>query len=289
MTPRQGPEMNPPGLDDDTPNGTRPRTVYGLLMAHDIYWSNPAHVHHLKHACVNDPQAVTNRRKVKPTDIVHVLRVLATTAAFTDLTANLTHPQIATKTLLSEPKVRDAIRVALTAALITNVTKAQQPTGRRPGRAPRRRLDYLIRALERIEQETPTVGTAPSSNNAETSSNNADYRTALTTTALQKTRKPAISDDSPESRTVLDNWKRQFRQRLSAEVRTATRLSNHAISQQFGTQVDRATREAHEAWALRGAPADDPEIARYYADKVVRGGGNANTWHLLQERYPTPA
>jgi hypothetical protein len=287
VTPRQGPEMNPPGLDDDTANGTRPRSVYGLLQAHDAYWSDPANVDHLKHSCVNDPQAVTNRRKVKPTDVVHVLRVLASTAAFIDLTANLTLRQIAARTLLSEPKVRDSIRVALIAELITNVTKEQRPTGRRPGRAPRRRLDYIMRALPRIEETTPTVGSTSSPNSAETTSKSADSRIALTTTDLHKTRAPATFDDASSSRTASNDWELQFRQRLKAEVRAATRyLSGNATNQQYGTRIQTTSRQAHERWASRGAPPDDFDLVRYYADTVVRGNGNRSTWDILQERYP---
>jgi len=83
-------------------------------------------------------------------------------------------------------------------------------------------------------------------------------------------------------------WKKRFGENLKNEVKQQVRgFSLNAVRQQFGTKIHKAVEKAHAHFAEAGAPADDRDLVRYYTDVVATGRGNPNTWHMLEERYPT--
>lgn len=282
MTPRQGPEINSPGLDDDNSEGTRRLTPFRLIQAHDRYWSDAGHVEALRAACRDDHEAVGEKAsKVRADVIVHVLRVMAGYASFGDLTSNLTRQQLTERTLLTDRNVRDAFRVAINAGLITNVDKARKPIGNRPGRAPRRRLDYLEEALRDLDEKEPL-------NRAAATSSRTAMRPGLSTTVLHTTSE-STREASRSASPIPNPWKKQFRLNLENEVKQQVRrLSLHAVRKQFNTKIHKAVDEAHAHFAEAGALPDDKDLVRYYADRAAKDQGNPNTWHMLKERYPTP-
>jgi phage baseplate assembly protein W len=287
VTPRQGPEINSPGLDDDNSEGTRRLSVFRLIQAHERYWADDAHVAALRQSCADDHQAVGEHgRKIRPDQVVHVLRVMATTASFVGLVANLTVSQLASKTLLPTEKVKDALRVAIASRLITNVNEALKPIGNRPGRAPRRRLDYLEQAIHAAERIAPAGGTSPRTNSSAEDSNSAARRPGLSTTALHKTREPATFDDPAAASTLPNDWERTFRRSLEQQICTTTHQRPNAVNQQYGSRIRTIVKTAHERYASHDAAAVDTALIRYYADVVVRNAGNPNTANMLDERYP---
>lgn len=282
-------------------------SVGSLLDMHFRYWDDPGHVARLDDTCVEDRNGARGRKRTRPDAVRHVLLVMIRNLSFADFTSNLTVGQIASRTGLSTEKVRDCLRIAREAGLIVNVDQALRPIAGRPGRAPRRRLEYLflatdpedeiaspadatpspielriaspVDAIPSVEIDTNCVGNA--SNCVGHARNTVDRDPPLLHSLHESLQRSSqLIDDLDDNVTAVeDEWSTTLAQRVRASIpKSGHRLFDHL------ERFDEIVTEATERWAHL-APADDDDLVDFYTAKVT-GTSRGESWQRLIERYP---
>jgi len=215
-------------------------------------------------------------KKVDRSDVLPVLAALARRAKPWTLTADLTVGQISTVTAQSTKSVEACLSIARQLDHIVNVTKERKPAAGRAGRAPKRRLLFLVDRVERIASASRRD--SPDELGRELSRNGSVCRPSLNSSLTNTAADRADEVGRTRRQQLLDN--------VIGEIASKKGVTPHVIRVR-DPRLSRAARERvdqlDDAIVQHIAPDDDALVA-YLADASTGIGGSITTWQQIEER-----
>ena len=275
MTRRRSGDATPTLAHDRNLDSTRWVNPLWLAVAHDAWCADADAQAALEEAVQRRVPAHRERNQRIPTraDALAVLGRLSARANPQTRIADLTYKQLEVVTAVPvRVGIPTVFSIALELGLVVNVGKAGKPiTQGGAGRAPKRRLDYLVTYLERIMSDS----------REESLDESCREPTGIVSASRPPLSDPLTKNAADEADNAGRTWASDVTHKVIGHLAGKQRSKPAQVRSQYGPRISIAVGQLEDD--LSPLASDDRDLVAYVADTVVVGSGNPATRRRLGE------
>lgn len=276
MTRRRSGEATPTLAHDRNLDSTRWVNPLWLAVAHDAWCADTDAQAALEEAVQRRVPAHRERNQRIPTraDALAVLGRLQARANPQTMVADLTYKQLEVVTAVpARVGIPTVFSIALELGLVVNVGKAGKPiTQGGAGRAPKRRLDYLVPYLERIMSDSREESTDESCREP----------TGIVSASRPPLSNPLTNNAADEADNAGHAWVSDVTHNVIVLIAGKRHSKPAQVRSQDGPRIRIAVGQLEHR--LNVLASDDHDVVAYFADYVVEGRANVGARDRLLER-----
>jgi len=276
VTRRRSGEATPTLAHDRNLDSTRWVNPLWLAVAHDAWCADTDAQAVLEEAVQRRVPAHRERNQRIPTraDALAVLGRLSARANPQTIVADLTYKQLEVVTAVpARVGIPTVFSIALELGLIVNVGKAGKPiTQGGAGRAPKRRLDYLVPYLERIMSDSREESTDESCREP----------TGIASASRPPLSNPLTNNAADEANNAGRTWASDVTHNVIGHIAGKQRSKPAQVRSQYGPRISIAVGQLEDDLSV--LPPDDHDLVAYIADTIIDGKSNPATRRRLGER-----